>query len=1345
MSEIIEIRNLTPVIATISAGKSSFLNALFNIDFLQVTSAIGTKYVNIIRFNPNAGKTPKFYHLIVKKEKDGKDYQFFKDKDTEIEGKENIKKKIIEINKNLSKKDALFEDIFYMVELGEVNAIKDEEYLKNYDLVDIPGLSEILPSEDENNIKSDKKNNMASKKTNRKTSSSDISIEEDIKKNYNPEKDNSYITGIFKIIKNKINNGVILFDVTKIIQKESFKIIGKFHRVINKEIKNYLLLLNKIDLSENKVRDIEILESEIIKACPRGDFFNFTRNTLIPCSTIQFNNEMKMGKSFKHLLYYHYINFLMYSKKNNNTTNEKNQYSFIDYLKKILIIIANNKAFIKDYVIRQMQGIVQTNNLSEILKEIIEIIKFIKTENKIYNLNLGINEEDFNEEEIKEIPDNLNDEDEDEDEDEDNETKKDEQTNEKKPEIEIHELDGNIIILLYYIKFTKRENIPNISANNKKIIEYFTMKNMLKNMDEEKNNQKINKENKTIQKIENILKKLYVFCDNDKKYKKYIGQSSEILKRNLNSAIKDLKNSQYFYIPLIGLNNSGKSTIINNLIGYKLLPSSLGETTRTGILIKYWDNDYPELYKTKFIKEKNFYYFETEKKLAKGVKNVIKVLNGVNKEYINNEENFFYEIYTKIRFIDENNFNDTIKDKICFIDLPGFGTENIFEKKGTYGHLMKCCTIFLFIFRNLIIKESSNKNMICNLYSGLTGSYTETTSKSFIYKCDFIINCDEQQEFTENKLLEAKNSIKKINKNFTNRIINCCLINAKLYENYLQDLNLFEKPENFIKLEIKEYNNIKEKVYKELYQEKIYDNFYDYLKKKLLDKVGNKIENKKEKKNKKNKRKEATSKGKNNDLEEKKKVGNLEEIRTVENLEEKRTVENLEEKRTIENLEEKKTVENLEEKKIYENMEKAIKEIFDKKNIKIKANNLALLIKYFLAGKKKFKNSSLLKDSNYENYFQHLKNFILVGYKKKEEQNIKNLKEPFEILNPIFDKTSSSIIVNKPKEPILIIKEPLIEKNIKDVTEKVNQLLIDIETDFRSEKCIDNRIKHLLSECLEDLRNSLNEKKTKIDDKQDLKEEDFKKQIVEFIKSNISWLYSNKWRNLQDDFQQCFYQKTKDLKSKLVEVIKEYSKNIKDHYEQCKKLFKEIEYDLVKFNLDFSELSQNIDDFEDVFTEKIDNYNHKKIDEIVQEIVDDILDGVKNCTKWEKSSDIFEWIKNKASNSYYLYKIIDYMIDNSTKKFNEFINIINDIFVKYHKSIVDKIEIKKNNIILQLEMKKESEENDIKIQNAKNEEERKKWEEKKRIYEKEKAEFEKTCQIYKAIKDEMNELINQFK
>jgi len=63
----VEIRNLSPMIAMISSGKTSILKVIYDIDFLETSPGIGTKFVTIIRYNPEVGKEPKFYPLIVKK------------------------------------------------------------------------------------------------------------------------------------------------------------------------------------------------------------------------------------------------------------------------------------------------------------------------------------------------------------------------------------------------------------------------------------------------------------------------------------------------------------------------------------------------------------------------------------------------------------------------------------------------------------------------------------------------------------------------------------------------------------------------------------------------------------------------------------------------------------------------------------------------------------------------------------------------------------------------------------------------------------------------------------------------------------------------------------------------------------------------------------------------------------------------------------------------------------------------------------------------------------------------------------------------------------------------------
>lgn len=94
--EKIEQRKLVPVAAMVSAGKSKLLNVLYNIEFLECTPGIGTKFVNILRYNPNI-KEPCFYHLKV--EKQGDNYTFYKDVKI-AEGKKDITEENKNVNEN---------------------------------------------------------------------------------------------------------------------------------------------------------------------------------------------------------------------------------------------------------------------------------------------------------------------------------------------------------------------------------------------------------------------------------------------------------------------------------------------------------------------------------------------------------------------------------------------------------------------------------------------------------------------------------------------------------------------------------------------------------------------------------------------------------------------------------------------------------------------------------------------------------------------------------------------------------------------------------------------------------------------------------------------------------------------------------------------------------------------------------------------------------------------------------------------------------------------------------------------------------------------------------------------
>ena len=99
MDKLVKIdhRKIVPIAAMVSAGKSKILNVLFNIEFLECRAGIGTKFVNILRYNPNIEK-PIFYHLLCKKQENG-EYAFYKDPYSEVKVGEEA---IIEENKNIN-------------------------------------------------------------------------------------------------------------------------------------------------------------------------------------------------------------------------------------------------------------------------------------------------------------------------------------------------------------------------------------------------------------------------------------------------------------------------------------------------------------------------------------------------------------------------------------------------------------------------------------------------------------------------------------------------------------------------------------------------------------------------------------------------------------------------------------------------------------------------------------------------------------------------------------------------------------------------------------------------------------------------------------------------------------------------------------------------------------------------------------------------------------------------------------------------------------------------------------------------------------------------------------------
>ena len=307
--EKIEIRKIVPIAAKISSGKSTLLNILYNINYLECNAGISTKFVNLLRYNPNINQ-PTFYHLKIRKE--GEKYIFYKDLNEVYEGEKNIIEANININKKLSELKLIdYENIFYMTEIKEAPFIKDKNYLLTHDICDMPGLSEYQQNQNEKEKNINGKFNKIDNNNENKVKINDEEgkFEDDIY--YKVDMENKkYLTEIFKIIKNYMDGGILILNVENYYHEDNFELIVKLHKVIEKDIANFLVILNKIDLSENPEKDIEKCKGEIIKYFPKCQTFNINFNTFIPLSIIQVQNELLMKNNFKHLIYYHFYNYL---------------------------------------------------------------------------------------------------------------------------------------------------------------------------------------------------------------------------------------------------------------------------------------------------------------------------------------------------------------------------------------------------------------------------------------------------------------------------------------------------------------------------------------------------------------------------------------------------------------------------------------------------------------------------------------------------------------------------------------------------------------------------------------------------------------------------------------------------------------------------------------------------------------------------------------------------------------------------------------------------------------------------------------------------------------------------
>ena len=776
--ETIEERKGMVVIGMISSGKSTFLNSIFGIDYLEANNDITTKFICAIRYNPEL-KEPIFYNLKLVLKPDKRDEYIFIKNGENFSGEKNIKKKIASINKGEhSFSEPKYETLFWMLEINKI-IIENEEFMKTHDFYDIPGLNEYIKEDEKLITKNEEIKKFNTEEINDLTK--DLSPppilnqiletgenEEDIidktPKEETCNEDYKYIKGIFKYLKGKIENFIFIISTESCYKPQNLGIITEIRKYIEFDFEGGLFVLTKIDLSDNKKEKIEFCKQYFINNIP-SSIFNIDFNVFVPLNSIQFNIEMNMTKSIKYYFLYFYRNY--YDNYVNVSGKKETDLEFIDFLENEIKNILGEEQY-EDFIDEAKEDINMDDLI--ILKNTYEDIK----ENTNKTIKFGINFDD-----------------------EDN--------------------DSVYILKGLYKLFSDKKYIPELSESTKEIINYFSnyqketpkgnFKNKKQNM---KNNMDI-----YIEKLNDIVDKLKLYIDEDENDN---NSNIYILNKNLRKLEKYIKNGKNIYIPFIGISSAGKSTTLNGIIGYQLFPESDKECTTRGIIIKYGQE--VELYEVKVQTEKkNFYVFEEDRLISRNVKNVQEYLNCLNYQYGRDESKYFYLIKTPIKFFDDYKFNDELKEKILLIDLPGSDTsQNKFNEhdkteRTVYEKLLDISSSFVFVNKDRTITDLDNKKILNNTYQTINDN--SSLGQDYLKNCLFIINMFNKLTDNEKKIDKIKEDLSNIifdnederndKKNLRN--INACLFNAKKYMEFLNEKekicntkNLFnEFKKNFIK------------------------------------------------------------------------------------------------------------------------------------------------------------------------------------------------------------------------------------------------------------------------------------------------------------------------------------------------------------------------------------------------------------------------------------------------------------------------------------------------------------------------------------------------------------------
>ena len=566
------------------------------------------------------------------------------------------------------------------------------------------------------------------------------------------EQDTDYIDNIFSIITLKnILFEIFIFDSLSFESDETLNTIKDLEKKKCLQKEGNLYILNKIDNITPGGEDTIIKKfkykfyDNFDKNSKNNVFINIYQNHFIPMNSILYNAETKIDNDFLSWLIVELFYYI------HNSDNDTSTSSFYEYLEKRLDNILSQNGINENDIENESENITDSEmeKITDGIEELSEILtKTEKNQNFIFGIKI--------------------------------EKPKTQRLIKKLFIVHKKKMIGNCFHSQFYedlqeilsqLKGTKVDDLsspPPISLTKKPEKRY--------------------KEDDILQEMNDFLKE-------------NLKNQFDELNSNLR-AINENIFGRKIRISFIGQISVGKSTVLNCIIGEKILPTDMTECTYRGIIIKHEPNlnDF-YLYKVKsqvinegggLLELTNF--LEDPKPFCRGVKHIESFLTTKNNDkFIENDSEAFIIIKGKLKIFDYIQLEQELINKIEFVDLPGFDREkNEFNEKKYYRKILKFSSscIYINIAKNIESKGSFERMKL--QYEEDKSNIFPLLQPKFIDTCLFLINKSDEltkkkdREQTKNNLINIIVKMEPLAKQNQNRI-NISFFSGKYFFEYLEN------------------------------------------------------------------------------------------------------------------------------------------------------------------------------------------------------------------------------------------------------------------------------------------------------------------------------------------------------------------------------------------------------------------------------------------------------------------------------------------------------------------------------------------------------------------------------